>query len=135
MRCHTPYCAQSDMKDFEHYYVSQAGHGMPVFAGGVSQRGHGLGSIFASIGRSVLPLLKSGVSRIGREVVQSGARFAGDVLAGHSPRSAAIKRTREAGRSLLTSAQRSFAQPPGERVKKRRKVEKRKKQRKRDIFM
>jgi len=52
---------------------------MPFYSGAQFQRGHGLGSIFASIGRAVLPLVKSGAKAVGREVLKSGSRIASDV--------------------------------------------------------
>jgi len=57
---------------------------MPFYSGAQYQHGHGLGSIFASISRAELPLVKSGAKAVGREVLKSGTRFASDVLAGES---------------------------------------------------
>ena len=50
------YCC--DAKAYENYYLSQVGHGMPYFAGARVQQGYGLGNLFSSIAKSVLPLVK-----------------------------------------------------------------------------
>ena len=50
----------SDVKSFEDYYLHQAGHGYPVYAGSRVQRGHGLGSIFGGLFKAAAPLLKKG---------------------------------------------------------------------------
>ena len=47
-------------KHNENYYLSQVGHGMPYFAGARVQQGYGLGNLFSSIAKSVLPLVKKG---------------------------------------------------------------------------
>ena len=50
------YCC--DAKAYENYYLSQVGHGMPYFAGARVQQGYGLGNLFSSIAKSILPLVK-----------------------------------------------------------------------------
>ena len=49
-----------DAKAYESYYLSQVGDGMPYFAGARVQQGYGLGNLFSSIAKSVLPLIKKG---------------------------------------------------------------------------
>jgi len=85
---------------------------MPFYSGAQYQRGHDLGSIFASIGRAVLPLVKSGAKAVGLEVLKSGTRIASDVLAGENVKRAAIRRAKQAGSNLLN---RAVGGPPGER--------------------
>ena len=55
------YCC--DAKAYENYYLSQVGHGMPYFSGARIQQGYGLGNLFSSIAKSVLPLVKSGAKQ------------------------------------------------------------------------
>ena len=55
------YCC--DAKAYENYYLSQVGHGMPYFAGARVQQGYGLGNLFSSIAKSVLPLVKKKVPK------------------------------------------------------------------------
>ena len=61
-----------DAKAYENYYLSQVGHGMPYFSGARKQQGHGLGNLFSSITKNVLPLDKNGAKAVGKQVLQSG---------------------------------------------------------------
>ena len=74
------YCCNP--KDYENYYVTQVGKGMPYYLGRQFQRGYGLGGLFSSIGRAVLPMIKSGIKTVGKEVLRSGAELASDALQG-----------------------------------------------------
>jgi len=103
------YCC--DAKSYENYYKGKAGGGMLFYSGAQYQRGHGLGCIFASIGRAVLPLVKSGAKAVGRKVLKSGTRIASDVLAGENVKRAAIRHAKQAGSNLL---HRAVGGPPGE---------------------
>ena len=83
------------------YYLDQQGHGMPVFRGspwqlGHGQMGYGLGGLFRSVARTVMPMVKSGAKALGNIALNSGANFIGDVLAGKNVKEAAKARTREA---------------------------------------
>ena len=66
------------------YYPDQQGHGMPVFRGspwqlGHGQMGYGLGSLFRSVARAVMPMVKSGAKALGNIALKSGADFVGNV--------------------------------------------------------
>ena len=83
-----------------HYYLDQQGHGMTVFRGslwqiGHGQMGYGLGGLFRSVARAVMPMVKSGAKALGNIALKSGANFVGDVLAGKNVK-AAKARTLEA---------------------------------------
>ena len=83
------------------YYLDQQGHGMPVFRGspwqlGHGQMGYGLGGLFRSVARAVMPMVKSGAKALGNIALKSGANFVGDVLAGKNVKEAAKPRTLEA---------------------------------------
>ena len=74
---------------------------MPVFRGspwqlGHGQMGYGLGGLFRSVARTVMPMVKSGAKPLGNIALNSGANFIGDVLAGKNIKEAAKARTREA---------------------------------------
>ena len=66
----TKYCC--DVTAHENYYLNQIGHGTPYFSGAAYQKGYGLGGIFSSIAKSVVPLIKSGAKAVGKQVLQSG---------------------------------------------------------------
>ena len=72
------YCCNS--ASYKKYYLDQVGHGQ-YFNGAAFQRGYGLGNIFASLGKAILPLVKSGAKAIGKQALKSGVAFASDVLA------------------------------------------------------
>ena len=114
------YCC--DAKAYENYYLSQVGHGMPYFAGARVQQGYGLGNLFSSIAKSVLPLVKKGAKTLGKQVLQSGVEFASDVLHGKNAKQAAIDQARAAGSNLLQTAQQKI----GKRKAAPRKVQKKK---------
>ena len=78
---------------------------MPYFSGARIQPGYGLGNLFSSIAKSVLPLVKSGAKAVGKQVLQSGVDFASDVLNGKNAKQAAIDRAKSAGSNLLRSSQ------------------------------
>ena len=120
MVCHTPFVGNS--RAYEDYYCSQAGHGLPVFIGGRNIRGRGLGSPLRGIGRSLIPLLKSGGKALLREGARTGMRVAQDVLSGQNIKSAMKQRARQAGKRLFNQAVGQVAgrtAPPGQPTRKR----------------
>ena len=73
---------------------------MPVFRGsawqmGHGQKGYGLGGLFRSVARSVMPLVKNGAKALGNIALNSGANFVSDVLAGKNVKQAAKARALE----------------------------------------
>lgn len=88
------------------HYQNQAGSGFspsPYFRGG-RQAGSGIGSIFRSIGRVVLPLVSKGAKAIGRQALSTGIQIAKDVVGGKSLKESAIRRGKQAGKSLIKQA-------------------------------
>ena len=88
---------------YVNYYLNQQqGHGMSVFRGSPWQIGHGqvgfigLGGLFRSVARAVMPMIKSGANALGNIALNSGANFVGDVLAGKNAKEAAKARIGEA---------------------------------------
>ena len=80
------------------------GSALPGFRGVGIQRGYGLGSMFRSLFRSAIPLLKSGAKTLGKAAVSTGMGVAKDVLAGKDIRSAATTRARQTGNELKGQA-------------------------------
>ena len=101
--------------NYDDYYAQQVGGALPYFAGARVQRGHGFGSLFGGLLRSVAPLIKRGALALGNRALKTGAKIAGDRLSGENIRTAAKRRTKTAGRDLLQSL---LATPPGKRVKR-----------------
>src|SRR5436190_9505961 len=66
-----------------YYRHQQLGHGVSsVYQGAAYQRDHGIGSFLGGLFRTISPLLKSGASAVGREVLRTGVGFLGDIAAG-----------------------------------------------------
>ena len=101
--------------NYDDYYAQQVGGALPYFAGARVQRGHGFGSLFGGLLRSVAPLIKRGALALGNRALKTGAQIAGDILSGENIRTAAKRRTKTAGRDLPQSL---LATPPGKRVKR-----------------
>ena len=120
------------------YYLDQQGHGMPVFRGspwqlGHGQMGYGLGGLFRSVARTVMPMVKSGAKALGIIALNSGANFIGDVLAGKNVKEAAKARTREAADATKQKAVqrlRAYAQTGSGRRRKKTTSKKRAEKRK-----
>ena len=94
-----------------------SGGALPYFAGARVQRGHGFGSLFGGLLRSVAPLIKRGALALGNRALKTGAQIAGDILSGENIRTAAKRRTKTAGRDLVQSLL-ATPSPPGKRVKR-----------------
>ena len=107
-----------DARAYHEYYLNQAGRGYPVYVGTRYQRGHGLGSIFGSLFKSAVPLLKRGAKTLGREALKTGLNLASDVMEGQNVTQAAKSRLKSTGQSLLQKAIIGMG-PPGERSIKR----------------
>ena len=82
--------------NYNDYYARQAGGALPYFAGAQYQRGHGLGSLFGSLLRSAMPLIKRGAVALGKGALKTGVRIAGDVLSGQNIKTAAKRRVTDA---------------------------------------
>ena len=118
---HAPFVGNP--KVYEDYYCSQVGHGLPVFIGGRNMRGRGLGSLLGSIGRSLIPMLKSSGKALLKEGARTGLRVAQDVLSGQNFKSSVSQRARQGGKRLFEQAVGHVtrkAAPPGQPAKKRR---------------
>ena len=80
-----------------YYLEQQQGRGISVFRGspwqmGHGQMGNGLGGLFRSVARSVMPMLKSGAKALGNIALHSGKNLLGDVLAVKNVKEAAKAR-------------------------------------------
>ena len=83
---HVPYVADPLL------YRQHYGGAIPVFRGTIYQEGYGLGSLFGSVLRSVLPALKSTAISAGKTLLRSGAQAVGDVLSGERNVKEAIRK-------------------------------------------
>lgn len=95
------------MSSIEQYYLQQA-NGLPHFAGPSIQRGHGLGGIFSSLFRAIVPLfskaapvLKSAAKTAAKEAVRTGVNVVDDVLDGRNLQDAVANRSKEAATRVV----------------------------------
>ena len=82
--------------NYDDYYARQVGGALPYFTGARVQRGHGFGSLFSGLLRTVSPLIK-------RSAVALGKRALATVVAGKNIKKAAKRRATAAGRNLMQS--------------------------------
>ena len=87
--------------NYDDYYARQVGGALPYFTGARVQRGHGFGSLFSGLLRTVAPLIKRGAVALGKRAVATGAQIAGDVVAGKNVKKAAKRRATAAGINLM----------------------------------
>ncbi|KAJ8048850.1 hypothetical protein HOLleu_01325 [Holothuria leucospilota] len=116
---HHHYEFRSDPRDYEHYYLNQTGHGVPVFRGGRAQRGYRLGNIVGGLFRTAVPLLKKGAKALGKEALRTGMDIAGDVLDGRSLKTSVKQRGLAAGKRVARKAVSSVGAGSGGINKKR----------------
>lgn len=89
-----------DSIDWHGHITSQRGGGA-YFEGFPYQRGAGIGSVFGSLFRFLLPIFKSAGKEIGREGLAVGARVLGDLAQGKNLRHSVINETSEGLRNLV----------------------------------
>ena len=70
--------------NYDDYYARQVGGALPYCTGARVQKGHGFGSLFSGLLRSVAPLIKRGALALGKRALTTGAQIAGDVVDGQS---------------------------------------------------
>ena len=75
-----------------------------MYVGTRYQGGHGLGSIFGSLFKSVVPLLKRGAKTLGHEALKTGLNLASDVMEGQNVTQAAKSKLKSTGQILLQKA-------------------------------
>lgn len=81
---------------YTEYYLNQAGSGFgSVYAGGVYQKGHGIGSYLGGLFRCVFPLLKNSTSVLGSELMKSGVNILSDISRNGDPEFVIKKRGKE----------------------------------------
>lgn len=130
------------VKDFEDYYVNQAGNGLGYYKGQSSQKGYGIGGWFRKLFRSALLFITKGAKSVGKEVLRTGTQIANDLLEGQNIQESAKMRAKETGRKLakkaLNTADEMLGQ--GKKYKRKRKLVNRhtllkaRKVKRRDIF-
>lgn len=92
---------------YTEYYLSQAGSGFGgVYSGPIYQKGHGIGSFLGGLFRTLLPLLKSGSSAVGKELLKSGANIISDITQSQDPQQVINRR----GKEIINNLGRMFGE-------------------------
>ena len=107
--------------DYDDYYMQQIGSGLPVFKGSRYQKGMGLGSMFRSFFRCILPVfkthalpaIKSGAKAVGSEAVRSVANIATDAINGQDIEESAKKHAIDSFNTLSTKAKQAIQSGSG----------------------
>lgn len=94
-----------DSVDWRPILLSVQHGGGAYFVGVPYQRGAGLGTVFRSIFRFLLPALKSAGRELGREGLATGARVLGNMAQGQNLRSAVVTETSEGLKNLIDRTQ------------------------------
>ena len=96
---------ESNPEFYKNYYRNQSqqkgGH-LAAFHGGLTQRGHGLGSIFRGLYRWAIPHIHSGMKAVGQRALTEGLGVAQDVMNGERMSDSVKKRGKKAIDSLTT---------------------------------
>ena len=125
--------------NYDDYYARQVGGALPCFIGDRVQRGHGFGSLFSGLLRSVAPLIRRGAVALGKRALSTGVQIAGDAVACKNINKAAKRRATAAGIYLMQSLL-NTPPPPGTRMKRikrvapRRRVTSIKRRQRTDVF-
>lgn len=107
---------------YQAYFNLQAGSGVGsvVYRGSPYQRGHGLGSFFSGLFRSILPIIRKGAGAVGKEAVKTGIDFLGDLSQNRPVKESFRNRISEAGANLKRKAESKIDTLTGSGYKKRR---------------
>ena len=87
--------------NYDEYNARQVGGALPYFTGASVQRGHGFGSLFIGLLRSVATLIRRGAVELGNHALTTRAQITSDVVAGQNVKKAAKRRASAAGRDLI----------------------------------
>ncbi|GFV77441.1 uncharacterized protein F54H12.2 [Trichonephila clavipes] len=113
------------LKQYEDYFVNQAGNGLSYYQGQSFQKGYGIGGWFKRLFRSALPFLSRGAKSVGKEVLRTGTQIANDLLEGRNLQESAEERAKETGRILAKKAiikKQTICSVKGKPIKEKKKV-------------
>ena len=88
----------------DHYLRQQHGGNIVGFRGARIQRGYGIGGIFKSLARIVIPLFKRGAKAVGKRALQAATEVGQDVLEGKNVIESAKSRGKQAAGDVAKAA-------------------------------
>ena len=106
----------SVLPDLTNESIQSGGGGVPynIFRGMAYQRGSGLGSVFRSFLRYLIPVGKKIGAAIGRQGLESGNRVLSDVLEGKDLKESVINESKAGLKNLLEKAANNLDQQKGQ---------------------
>jgi hypothetical protein len=112
--------------DFKTYYLDQAGGNYSYFKGAARQRGYGLGGMFKSMFKYLIPLfrthalpvIKKGAEIVGTEAVKAASNIATDTIKGRNIRDAFQEHSTSAIDNLSNQAQAKLQSGSGRKRKR-----------------
>jgi hypothetical protein len=98
---------------YDEYYSNQIGNGddfgFGVYRGRRVLRGGGIGKVFSGLFKRILPSLKAGAINLGKRALDGAAGLTSDLVDGQNFKSAAKKRLKSTGKSLLADVRSALA--------------------------
>lgn len=98
---------------YSDYYTKQTGNGddfgFGVYRGRRVMRGGGIGKVFSGLFKRILPTLKAGAMSLGRRALDGAVGLTSDLVDGENFKSAAKKRLKSTGKSLLADVRSALA--------------------------
>ncbi|GBM39885.1 hypothetical protein AVEN_250209-1 [Araneus ventricosus] len=89
---------------FEEYYTQQAGNRLSYYKGVSLQKGSGLGGIFKSFYRIILPIFKSRAKTVEKQALRSAIDVSNDLMQGKEMKASAKQSAKEAAKILTEKA-------------------------------
>lgn len=106
-----PYNLDSSANYINDYYNQQVGGSLSAFRGATIQQGSGIGGIFSSLMRGVVPMLKRGAKVAGQQLLNTGLNIANDMIDGENFADAAKSNMKSGGKQLLSNLTTAFNKP------------------------
>ena len=99
-----PYDCNHAEHEYKCYYSQQGGGSVPIYAGAKYQQGYGIGSIFGSLLKSALPIIKRGAKSLGKTAIKTGLNVVKDGLSGKNIKQSLKTNLKRAGTEILTNS-------------------------------
>lgn len=110
------------------FFASQSiQYGGAYYVGVPYQRGYGIGSVFKSLYRFLLPITEQIGKEIGKEGFATSVRFLNDIIQGQSPKEALVTESKEGLKNLLKKGSDKLQEGGGRKRRTQKSTYKRKK--------
>ncbi len=111
--------------DFKTYYLNQIGGNYMLYQGGARQRGYGIGGVFKSMFKYLIPLfrthalptIKKGAEIVGNEAIRAVGNIATDAIKGQNLKDSIQQHASNAVENLTNQVQAKFQSGSGKKRK------------------